>query len=82
MLIRGEIEGKPCVAYYETVVGEMEIPLGIEGSFAVQALVGHQVGHVPEDVPADFTLVDQVAFALQDAAHLQGRRGDLGEIGI
>lgn len=61
------------ITHYETVLWEMEIPCGIKGSFAVETLVGHEVGHVPEDVATHLALVDDVALALEHAPHLQGR---------
>lgn len=56
--------------YNETLVREMEIPCGIKGSFTVQTLMGHQVGYVPENIPAHLALVDDVALTLQHASHL------------
>lgn len=63
-------KGNSIETYNETLVGEMEIPCGIKGSFTVQTLMGHQVGHVPENIPAHLALVDDVTLTLQHASHL------------
>ena len=59
-------------AHLETIVWKMKIPREIKGSFAIETLVRHEVGHVPKDVPAHLALVDDVALSLQDSTHLKG----------